>query len=160
MVIRLATPDDIASITTLAEEIWWNTYLSILPADQIEFMLRDMYSGSSLQKQMEQGATFLVAESREDLVAFASYSTSGSDVYRIHKLYVSPGQQGKGIGAGLLDFIKKDASACGLKFLELNVNRNNPALGFYQKYGFDIFAEVDIPYHRYILNDYVMRLTV
>jgi ribosomal protein S18 acetylase RimI-like enzyme len=40
----------------------------------------------------------------------------------------------------------------------LNVNRNNiKAKQFYERQGFHIIAEVDIPYRSYILNDYIME---
>jgi ribosomal protein S18 acetylase RimI-like enzyme len=41
----------------------------------------------------------------------------------------------------------------------LNVNRYNPAKDFYEKLGFKIILEEDIPIGQYWMNDYVMRLT-
>jgi ribosomal protein S18 acetylase RimI-like enzyme len=39
----------------------------------------------------------------------------------------------------------------------LNVNRNNKALGFYQKFGFVILREEDIDIgNGYFMNDYIM----
>lgn len=67
-------------------------------------------------------------------------------------------QQGKGIGVQLLSYIKKDTADRGGKSLELNVNRNNPAVEFYKKAGFNISVEMDIPYFGYSLNDYVMEM--
>ncbi|MEJ6980953.1 GNAT family N-acetyltransferase [Pedobacter sp. P351] len=160
MNIRLASSNDIFLIHQLANAIWHSTYKSILPIEQIEFMLSKMYSIESLQSQLDEGITFIFAEAEGKALAFASYSLSDSQqfIYKIHKLYILPEEQGKGLGTHLTNFIKRDARAKGGKILELNVNRNNPAQNFYRKYGFEVFEEVDIPYYQYTLNDYVMRM--
>jgi len=155
--IRIASQSDITAIHQLAEEIWWPTYQEILSAEQIRFMLDDMYSLSALQKQMGEGATFVIAEDENQAIAFGSYSFIDRRC-KIHKLYISPFQQGKGLGKRLLNFIKGEAIKAGCNELELNVNRNNKALQFYLKEGFSIQKEVDIPYYTFTLNDYVMLL--
>ena len=40
---------------------------------------------------------------------------------------------------------------------DLNVNRHNPALAFYERLGFQQHREEDIPIGPYWMNDYVMR---
>jgi hypothetical protein len=42
-------------------------------------------------------------------------------------------------------------------FLELNVNRKNPAMYFYKKIGFELYEKADIAYGKFWLNDYVLR---
>jgi len=157
LIIRIAGDSDIITIHQLAEEIWWPTYQDILSEEQIRFMLDDMYSLSALQKQMGDGATFVIAEDESQAIAFGSYSFIDS-LCKIHKLYISPSQQGKGLGKRLLNFIKGEAIKAGCNELELNVNRNNKALQFYLKEGFSILKEVDIPYYTFTLTDYVMQM--
>jgi diamine N-acetyltransferase len=162
MEIKIASSKDIPKIHQLAHQIWPSTYQDMLTAQQIEFMLSDMYSYDSLQSQFNEGSVFLVVEDDQKAVAFASYSISGEDesISKIHKLYILPQEQGKGTGTFLTNFIRNDSKAKGAKFLELNVNRKNPAYSFYKKYGFEVVDEVDIPYFGFVLNDYVMRLTI
>ena len=92
-------------------------------------------------------------------MAFAAYSLiiPEEQVFKLQKLYVLPAEQGKGMGKVLIAEVAKLAKALGGKILELNVNRKNPAFSFYQKLGFEVYLEVDIPYHRFVLNDYLMR---
>jgi ribosomal protein S18 acetylase RimI-like enzyme len=46
----------------------------------------------------------------------------------------------------------------GASILELNVNRSNNAVTFYQKFGFTTTSEVDLPIGEgYFMNDYVMQ---
>jgi diamine N-acetyltransferase len=162
MFIREATASDISIIHQLATAIWWPTYRDIISEEQIRFMLTDMYSEEALQLQMEQGYHFLIAERENIPVGFAAYSLTEPEnkVYKLEKLYVLPSGQGKGTGKKLIDEVITLVAEQHGEILELNVNRQNKALHFYQKLGFEIYREADIPYHHYILTDYVMRKNI
>ncbi len=159
MIIRKAAESDISAISELAEKIWWPSYRNIISDEQISFMLNDMYSAESLAEQMRSGIEFLIVEKENLPVAFAGYSLTNAEnqVYKLHKLYVLPTEQGRGTGRKLIEQVSSLATAKGGKILELNVNRGNPAHHFYRKIGFDIYQTVDISYHHFILNDYIMR---
>lgn len=159
MNIRTATIADIPVIHRLAHEIWWPTYRDVLSEAQISFMLNNMYSEDALRRQMDEGMEFRLAERESIAVAFAAYSLTESNdmVYKLHKLYVLPSEQGKGTGRQLIENISDTSREKGGKILELNVNRGNPAYQFYKKLGFETYQTVDIPYFGFVLNDYVMR---
>lgn len=159
MIIRQASEHDIPAINELAEKIWWPSYRNIISDEQISFMLNDMYSAESLKEQMNSGIEFLLVEKENIPLAFAGYSLTDPEnqVYKLHKLYVLPTEQGNGTGRNLIAKVSSLAKAKGGKILELNVNRGNPAHHFYRKIGFDIHQTVDINYHHFVLNDYVMR---
>jgi len=157
MRIRKATEEDITAITELAEKIWWPTYRNIISEEQISFMLKDMYSEESLKKQLVSGVDFILAEKENLAVAFAGFSLIEPEVYKLHKLYVLPSEKGNGTGKNLIEYITDLAREQGGKILELNVNRGNSASEFYKKVGFEIYRTVDISYHHFILNDYIMR---
>ena len=60
----------------------------------------------------------------------------------------------------MLQYIMNEISLKGLTYLELNVNRQNTAIGFYKKLGFKIIAEEDIPIgNGFFMNDYVMQIS-
>lgn len=123
-------------------------------------MLEKMYSEDALQLQMTaEGINFLIAEREGHPVGFAGYSLTDPQnrIFKIHKLYVLPSEQGKGTGSIFISYIAAVAREEEGQFLELNVNRGNPAFNFYKKLGFSIFQEVDIPYFEFVMNDYVMR---
>ena len=159
MIIRKASISDIPAIRRLANEIWWPAYKNILSAAQISFMLEDLYSETALKDQMQQNYHFLIAERKNIPVGFAAYSLSDAEnkVYKLQKLYILPTEQGKGSGKKLVDEVSFLAAEQDGEILELNVNRENSAFNFYIKLGFEIYQEVDIPYHDFVLNDYVMR---
>jgi GNAT superfamily N-acetyltransferase len=157
--IRAANPSDIATIGQLAEESWWPAYSSFISAEQISYMLTEMYSPESLTQQFSEGITFLLAERDGLAVGFAAFSETKTleQVFKLHKLYLLPSEQGKGTGKLLIDEVGSRAKNLGGLILELNVNRGNKAVNFYKKQGFDVHQTLDIPYHTFVLNDYIMR---
>lgn len=161
LVIRTATIDDLATIGYLAQQIWPGTYGSILSESQLQYMMDLIYSPDSLQQQLvKHKHVFLLAELNEEAVGFASWSAlREAGVYKLHKLYVLPGTQGKGIGKALIDFIIDSLPATeGPITLRLNVNRYNKARQFYEKLGFVVTKEEDIDIgNQYFMNDYVME---
>lgn len=147
-------------IKNLSNIIWPLTYSEIIPPQQVDYMMDLMYSTAALKKQIEKGNQFILAYSGDKPVAFASYSAKQNNpgIYHLHKIYILPNQQGKGIGKELIAFIKRDIAPAST--LQLNVNRYNKALQFYQKLGFRIIAEQDIDIGcGFYMNDYIMELS-
>jgi GNAT superfamily N-acetyltransferase len=158
--IRMADADDINTIGYLAQQIWPITYREILTRDQLEYMLRLIYSPEALKNQMNNQHQFLIAELNEDPVGFASYSVLDAQegFFKLHKLYVLPEFHGKGLGKAILDFVAEEIVAQGATRLYLNMNRQNKARQFYEKYGFNIIKEEDVDIgNNYFMNDYVME---
>lgn len=156
-------PEAIPQVQELAQLTWPVTYGPILPQEQLTYMLGLIYSTEALKAQMEKGHRFIIAKENNIPVGFAAYSVKDPSVspslFRLHKLYVDPGQQGKGIGRLLLQYIKDDIINSGATELELNVNRYNNARIFYERMGFTVMGEEDIDIgNGYFMNDYVMRV--
>src|SRR6476646_5019142 len=102
LTIRRAEIEDINEIGFLATQIWPQVYDYMISADQIAYMLGLYYSPESLYRQMtEQHHVFLLAEIGENPVGFASFSKIEPGVFKLHKLYMQPAFQGKGIGKAL-----------------------------------------------------------
>ncbi len=162
--VRKVSPESIPVIQQLAQISWKHAYASIISPEQMDYMLELFYSTTALEKQMEGGHQFIVALENEDVAGFASYSekyAEGSSVYRLHKIYIHPGSQGKGMGKTLIGFIISDLKKINATDLELNVNRQNKAFHFYKKLGFTITRVEDIDIGSgFFMNDYVMNLAL
>jgi diamine N-acetyltransferase len=161
--IRSADVEDINTIGFLAQQIWPAAYGEILSDDQLRYMLNLFYSPTALREQMlEDKHSFLVVEEEEEPIGFASWSRSSADgVYKLHKLYVMPDRQGKGLGKAILDYIIDDIAPAGATVLLLNVNRNNKARRFYEKIGFAVTGKEDIDIgNNYFMNDYIMEMRI
>jgi ribosomal protein S18 acetylase RimI-like enzyme len=160
LLIRPGQLEDINTIGFLAQRIWPVTYGQLLSPEKLGYMLTLFYSPQALRRQMlEDKHNFLVVEEEEEPIGFASWSAGdGQGVYKLHKLYVLPGRQGKGLGRAMLGYIFDDIIPQGARALRLNVYRNNKARGFYEKLGFTVIGEEDIDIGEgYFMNDYLME---
>lgn len=156
-----ATERDIPTIQTIAEKTWWPTYGSILTAEQLQYMLNHIYGTQALQKTItEKSQQFILLKDDHGAQGFAAYAPKPehNTVYKLHKIYVLPENHGKGYGKHLLSHVIETAKGHGANVLELNVNRFNPAKLFYEKLGFQIVREENVPIGPYWMNDFVMRL--
>lgn len=156
--IQNATTSDIPLLRELTFRVWPQTYASILSPEQIDYMLEMMYSEASLRKQMEDGCRFIVVYEDDEPVGFASYQELQPGKWKLHKIYVMISQQGKGTGKFMIDYILGQIRQRGAKTLELQVNMNNNAKGFYEKLGFTEreFISLDIG-NGFFMNDYIME---
>lgn len=156
--IRKATIEDIPLIQKLTYSVWPQTYASILSQEQIEYMLEMMYSYTSLQKQMDEGAQFIIVNDNNEPVGFASFQETEPAVFKLHKIYVLSNQQGKGTGKYVINHIIDAIRHRGARALQLQVNRHNKAKDFYEKLGFMVIEEADFDIgNGYFMNDYVME---
>lgn len=156
---KKAGNEDIAKIRDIAEKTWFVTYEPILGKEQPKFMFDLIYSEEALAEQMLSEQTFILQFADNQIVAFASFSLKDKEnsIFKLNKLYLNPDLQGGGFGRKLLVEVENQIKKLGGKLLDLNVNRYNKARFFYEKLGFEIILEEDIPIGKYWMNDFVMR---
>jgi GNAT superfamily N-acetyltransferase len=171
LTIRPATLSDRSLIRSISERTWPSTYGHIISQEQIDFMLEWMYSDASLEKQMNTGCEFYIANLNGDDVGFCSASpeeeensstekVKGVKSHKLNKLYVLPLAQGTGTGKALLVKAIEFAKAAGSSSIFLQVNKHNDAYSFYLKHGFIKEAEFKFDIgNGFYMDDYVMRLT-
>ena len=156
-----ATTNDYKTIQNIALQTWPIAYGEILSKAQLDYMLDAFYNEEALKDSVaNKGHHFILAKEGEGILGFASYEHhyNQKQQTKIHKIYILPQTQGKGIGKKLIDYVEKVAKENDSTALSLNVNRFNKALHFYQKLGFEIVEEVNIELeHGYLMEDYVME---
>jgi GNAT superfamily N-acetyltransferase len=159
--IREASIDDIPAIQAIAHEAWPVAYYpAILSAEQLAYMLDLLYNERVLREAMTaKNQHFFLLEMEGMGQGFASCTPhyTSSDVTHLNKLYLRPGMKGTGAGRILLDHAIAYAERTGDRFMELNVNRLNPAIGFYKHMGFRVARDevIDIG-NGYVMDDHVM----
>ena len=164
MKISIATKSQLEIIRDLAYKIWPSTYGKILSEEQLNFMLAKFYNLNYLENQLiNENQVFLLIEENNKYLGFCAYELNCeySNKTKLHKIYVLPETQGKGIGKVLLNVVEKIASENNNSALFLNVNRYNNAQEFYKKQGYSIIKTIDIEIgNGYLMEDFVMEKTL
>ncbi len=165
--INQATESDIHVIESMADVVFRNTYSSILTAEQVDYMMEWMYSDKSLEKQFSDLHSFFIAWCNGIPVGYMSIqkesiTEDNITIYHLHKLYVMPEWQGRGVGELLFkqahEYASENKNTAKAR-IELNVNRYNKAVGFYLRMGMKIASEGDFPIGEgFYMNDYIMSL--
>lgn len=160
--IKTAKKEQIPHIIKLAEELWPETFASILTAKQITYMMEMMYSPDSLEKQMNDGHQYAIVSENNENIGYVSYEINHNNTNKtkIHKLYILPDRQRKGIGKIVIDYVAHEAKKSKNNALFLNVNKyNESAIGFYQKHRFILVKKevIDIG-NGFIMDDFVFEL--
>ena len=169
MKILKATEADLRTIHDMAQVVFRHTYKDILSAEQMEYMMDMMYSMPSLKKQFEEGHHYYIA--CEDglpcgyvSVQHERMDQDGVEVFHLHKIYVMPLSQGKGVGIKLFRTAKEHARAVAggrPARIELNVNKYNSAVDFYRHIGMRVLLEEDFPIGGgFYKTDYIMGLDI
>lgn len=154
-------PEHIPVIQEIAEKTWWPTYSSMLEKEQIRYMLDTIYGDRALTDVIQDGSQeFVLLSDTNGYQGFASFGLQRDDpaAFKLHKLYVLPENQGKAYGTALIEEVKRRLIARNIRTLDLNVARKNPAKTFYERIGFQVMAEKDIPFGPYWLRDFIMRI--
>jgi GNAT superfamily N-acetyltransferase len=164
VIIRSISSEELSKVQSIAHRTWPSTFANILSPEQIEYMLNWMYSLEMLESQIEKGHTFLLAEENGEELGFAGFEldvTEGPKA-KLHKIYLLPTSQGKGVGKALIFDVADRAKATGQKSLLLNVNKyNQKAIDFYLRIGFqEIYKEVIDIGNGYVMDDVVMELNL
>ena len=117
-----------------------------------------------IRKQMEEeGHVYFLAYEECEAAGYVSVQQQGEDLFHLQKIYVLPYYQGAHCGSFLfreaIKYIKEVHP--GPCLMELNVNRNNKALQFYEHMGMRKLREGDFPIgNGYYMNDYIMGLDI
>ena len=127
-------------------------------------MFEMMYAPESILNQMnELHHEFFIISKDGEPSGYLSIETVEKDLYEFQKIYSLPSLHGSGIGRFIIEqgvaYLKSIHP--GSFTVELNVNRENPALGFYKHMGFHEHATRDFHIgNGYYMNDYIMRMEV
>ncbi len=160
MTFSVATNSQLEIIQDLAKAIWPDAYGAILSQEQLEYMMEMMYSLDSLENQLKNNIVFLLVKEENDFIGFASYELNFQNFNKtkIHKLYILPTIQGKGVGKNLILHIQEIAKKNSNSALILNVNKYNKAKDFYLHNQFEIADSlvVDIG-NSYVMDDFIME---
>ena len=167
--IEKAGYDQLQLVHDMAQVVFRQTYRDILSQEQMEYMMEWMYSMPNLEKQIEEGHHYYIAYDESLPCGYVSVQHEGPDaeginVFHLHKIYVMPDMQGKGIGMKLFEtavaHAREEASGMSSR-IELNVNKFNKSVNFYKHIGMRVLLEEDFPIgNGFYKTDYIMGLDI
>lgn len=159
--LKRAGPEDWEVIRSIAYNTWPNTFGSVIPKEQLEYMLALIYSEQSLKDQMlNRDHNFILPLKEEIPVGFASYELNyrNNPHLMLHKLYLLPEVQGMGIGRLIFSYLEDVAKTNANDTIRLKVfHKNDTAIAFYKRNGFSIIdIEITDTGNGYLITDNVM----
>ena len=161
--IRKAAEADCRTIRRLAETAPPAALPAILSPPQIAYMLEWMYAEPELLRQMRDGYVYYLASDEGVPCGYVSVERQAPDLFHLQRLYVLPAFQGRGIGASLFGRAVAHVRAAHPApcRMELNVNRRNRALRFYERMGMRILREGDFAIGGgFYMNDYILGMEI
>ena len=166
-VMRQATEADIPVIMQMADRVFRLTYAEILSPEQMDYMMDWMYSAQSLRGQIcDEGRWFFLAEADGIPAGYLSFEyedtlPDGRKRFHLQKLYALPEYQHSGLGRMMMEYAERFLAAANPEGcrMELNVNRYNSAVGFYERIGLRRDRQGDFHIgHGYYMNDYIYAI--
>ena len=143
-------------LRTLEVETYGDTFGAYISDDDLEDYYQTVLSPEQVQKDLEnpESETYFVLDHDQEVCGFLKFnwgkaqteSVEMNNAFEIQRIYISQAFQGMGLGKQLFEFALQEARDLGCDWVWLGVwERNFKAQIFYDKYGFEKFAEHDFP---------------
>ena len=157
--IRPAKKTELPAIVKLLIRIWQEQYSSFLPPT----FLQKMDFERQLQRHtayFEKSTNYLIVEnSSKEIVGFCSFGKNRDSFpiakWELYTLYVSPEQQGRGIGGKLIQEIQHQLKQG--EEMAVWVMQENPFRHFYEKMGFKLVGQRKVDMGEFEVVHWVMK---
>lgn len=164
--IHAATPADAAVIADLSRKTFYDTFASFNTEENMKLFMETTYDRNRLMEEVSHpDFHFAIASIDNAAVGYVKMIVKapreempGQQCIEIGRIYTLQQIVGKGVGAKLMDYCLAFARKQKQDWIWLGVwERNDRALAFYKKWGFEKFA-----YHGFLLgtdlqNDFLLR---
>ncbi len=133
-VIRLAVPVDVPAICRFGEAHIRAHYAPLIGPEAADAQVRDWWNAAQIGAAVADGLV-LVAELSGRLVGVAQRGRRGPE-HVVYKLYLEPGQRGRGLGPRLLDAVAEQLPDGSTELHVEHFAGNLRAGEFYEREGF------------------------
>ena len=147
---------DYTSLHAFMQPLWLETYQSILPLEQIEYLVQYYFAPDAIENFRRLGYEYFKLCEDKQTVGVLVFLERDGYVF-MDKLYLLPSARGKGYPAHAFAFMHTRKNT-----IRLNVNQaNERAVRCYQKNGFKIILREQIQLGNGMVNhDYIMQKKV
>jgi diamine N-acetyltransferase len=161
--VPVRTPEQLAIVAALAQEIWYEFYVPLIGRAQVDYMVGKFQNPAAMQSQIDQGYEYFLVHQDDttgagrDIGYCAVQEQSGGALF-LSKFYLHKSARGAGTGRKCMEFIEEFARRRGLSLLWLTVNKGNPSVQAYQRLGFQIAADLVMDIGGgFVMDDYRME---
>jgi ribosomal protein S18 acetylase RimI-like enzyme len=163
--LRHATAEDAVLIADISRQTFYETFASNnTPEDMEKFLSEQFTRGKLILEVGTFNNTFLLAYADEKVAGYAKLREAWSppmlgtrNTMEIARLYALTSMIGKGVGSFLMESSLNIAREKGKEIVWLGVwEKNQRAIAFYHRWGFEKFAETDFLLGNDIQNDWLM----
>jgi len=166
LTIREATKDDALLIADLSRQTFYDTFAADNTKEDMELFLNKQFTKGRLI--LEVGApenTFLLAYYNTEAAGYVKLregrqpkSLGTKNALEIARLYAVSSMIGRGVGKELMKASIEIAKERGKEVIWLGVwERNQRAIAFYEKWGFEKFDEWDFLLGNDVQRDWLMK---
>ena len=166
ILIRYGTREDAMEIATLSRETFYSAFSKDNSAEDMEKFMTEQFSTARLMAQVgAPGNIFLLAYVGEQLAGyvrlldgFPPSELKDFPTIEIARIYARQDAIGKGVGRALMQRSIEIATSMNKRSIWLGVwEKNDRAIAFYSKWGFEKFGEHDFLLGNDVQRDWMMR---
>ena len=164
--IRYATKDDAALIADISRQTFYDTFAADNTPEDMEKFLGEQFTKGRLMLEVGSAENeFLLAYKNDAVAGYVKLregkvpaELKGRHTIEIARLYVLKEFIGEGVGAQLMHRSIEIAKEKGREVVWLGVwEKNQRAISFYQKFGFEKFGECDFLLGNDLQRDWLMK---
>ncbi len=139
-ICKIHRPEEIATVSELARQIWTEHYVPIIGEEQVEYMLDEFQSPEAIRAQLASGYNYYLLEVDSEPVGYLALVPEPEDNrLMISKIYIKKSCRGAGHGGHLMEFARERSRELEVSQIWLRVNRHNDsAVNWYKEQGFSI----------------------
>jgi len=154
----VSTNEQIQCVAILANNIWYEHYVSIIGIDQVKYMVEKFQSENAISEQLKDGYLYYLIQNNQENIGYLSIKKRASSLF-LSKIYLSKSHRSKGIGRSSMEYIEKQARNLKCSSISLTVNKNNiNSIKSYKKIGFISLGPIVIDIgNGFIMDDYKME---
>ncbi|MBE8518248.1 GNAT family N-acetyltransferase [Amycolatopsis sp. H6(2020)] len=134
--VRAAGPDDVHALHRFGETHVRAHYAPLIGAEAADAQVRDWWNETHIGAAVAAGLV-VVAEDGGELLGVGQRGRGGAG-HVVYKLYVHPGQRGRGLGPQLLDALAAQLPADAERLYIEHFAANERAGAFYEREGFAV----------------------
>lgn len=163
--VREATIDDAALIADMSRETFYETFAADNSKEDMNKFMTEQFTREALIEEVgSPGNIFLLAYADDEPAGYARLREKSDKLFNyrptleVARIYAATKLIGKGIGRQLMEASIAYAKRLKKEIIWLGVwEKNIRAIAFYEKFGFEKFAEHDFVLGNDIQKDWLMK---